>query len=75
MRAPAIDLPSCKIAISIIDCFELAAVDRDARLRQQTHLATEINEARAYPADRRTIVLAEIGNHLCHREPAVRVAI
>ena len=64
MRAPAIDLPSCKIAISIIDRFELAAVDRDARLRQQTHLSTEIDEARARPADRRAIVLAEIGNHL-----------
>src|SRR6266478_3852120 len=60
LRAPAIDLPSCKIAISIVDRFELAAVDRDARLRQQTHLATEIDEARAHPADRRTIVLAEI---------------
>src|ERR1700730_4295115 len=44
LRAPAIDLPSCKITISIIDRFELAAVDRDARLRQQTHLATEIDE-------------------------------
>ena len=64
LRAPAIDLPSCKIAISIIDRFELAAVDRDARLRQQTHLATEIDEARAHPADRRAIVLAEISNHL-----------
>src|ERR1700690_392915 len=28
------------------------------------HLATEIDEARACPADRRAIVLAEIGNHL-----------
>src|ERR1019366_1270033 len=64
LRAPAIDLPSCKIAISIVDRFELAAVDRDARLRQQTHLATEIDEARANLADRRAIVLAEIGNHL-----------
>ena len=64
LRAPAIDLASCKIAISIIDRFELAAVDRDARLRQQTHLATEIDEARTHPADRRAIVLAEIGNHL-----------
>jgi hypothetical protein len=32
LRAPTIDLSSCKIAISIIDRFELAAVDRDARL-------------------------------------------
>jgi hypothetical protein len=62
LRAPAINLPSCKIAISIIDRFELAAVDRHARLRQQTHLATEIDEARAHPADRRPIVLAEIGS-------------
>src|SRR6266481_7721314 len=29
LGAPTIDLPSCKIAISIIDCFERAAVDRD----------------------------------------------
>src|ERR1019366_9923064 len=64
LRAPAINLPSCKIAISIVDRFELAAVDRDARLRQQTHLATEIDEARANLADRRAIVLAEIGNYL-----------
>jgi hypothetical protein len=42
--APTIDLPSCKITISIVDRFELAAVDRDVR---QTYLATEIDEARA----------------------------
>ena len=63
--ALAIDLPSCKIAISIIDCFaNLLPSIATLAFASRPHLATEIDEARAYPADRRAIVLAEIGNHL-----------
>ena len=64
LRAPAIDLPSCKIAIAIIDRFELAAVDGYACLCEQAYLPTQLDEARAHLAYRRAIVLAEIRNRL-----------
>ena len=64
LRASAIDLAAREIPIPIVDRLELAAVNGDARFPKQTHLATQIDEARAHLADRRTIVLAEIGNHL-----------
>src|SRR5437667_7715601 len=64
LRQPPLHLGLGEVPIPRVDGLELAAVDRDARLRQQTHLATEIDEARAHPADRRAVVLADIGNHL-----------
>src|SRR5712664_80137 len=49
---------------AIVDRLELAAVNGDAGLREQTHHAAQRNEARAHFADGSAIVLAEIGNRL-----------
>jgi hypothetical protein len=43
---------------------ELAAIDRHAGLREQTHCATERDKAGAHLPDGAAVVLAEIGNRL-----------
>jgi hypothetical protein len=48
----------------LFTALELAAVDGHARLREETHLTVELNEARAHLADGAAVVLAEIGDSL-----------
>ena len=68
---PALDFRLREVLVAVIHCFELAAIDRDAGLREQSHLAAHLDEARADFFDRRPIVLAEIGNRLeVRRQPA-----
>src|SRR5947209_6256306 len=56
-----------EVLVPVVDRLELAAVDRDARLRQQADRAAKRHELRAYLADRRPVILAEIGNRLVIR--------
>ena len=51
---------------------ELAAVDRDAGLREQANHAAQRNEASAHLADGSAIVLAEVGNRLVIRYKPAR---
>ena len=53
-----------KVPITVVHRLELAAVNGDARLRQQTHLAAEFDEASAHLADGTAVVLPEIGDRL-----------
>ena len=48
-----------------------AAVDGNAGLRQQAHLAAQFDESRAHLLDRRAIVLAEVGDgFVIRRQPS-----
>src|SRR3984893_11984319 len=59
------------IHVAVVDRFELAAVDGDARLRQKAYLLANGDELRAHLAYRRPVILAEIGNRLVIRnQPA-----
>src|SRR5439155_18269914 len=53
-----------EILVARIDRFELAPINGDARVRQQAKLSAKRDEPRTHLADRRTVVLAEIGNCL-----------
>jgi hypothetical protein len=54
-----------------VDGFELAAVDRDARRRQQAHLPAHFNQVHADLLDCSPAILAEVGCRLVVRsEPA-----
>ncbi len=64
LRAPPFHLALGEVPIAVVNGFELAAVDRDARCRQQPHPTAELDEARADVLDRWSVVLAEIGDHL-----------
>src|SRR5439155_5529978 len=59
-----VHLGAREVLVAIVDRLELAAVNGDAGLREQAHHAAQCNEPRAYFADGRAIVLAEIGNRL-----------
>src|SRR5580658_6555191 len=64
-------LSAREVLVAGIDRFELAAIDRNARLRQQTHQAAQFNKLHADLLDRSPTVLAEVGNRLVVRgEPA-----
>ena len=70
LRPAPLHLGLREVPVAIVDRLELAAVDRDARRREQTHLAAQLDEPRAHLADRSAIVLAEIGDRLVvGREP------
>src|SRR5262249_18636946 len=60
----AFHLCAGEILISIIDRLELAAVDRNTRLREQAQLSAKGNELRANLADCSSVILAEIRNRL-----------
>src|SRR6476469_63401 len=71
MCAASLHLPAREVLVAGIDGLELAAIDRNARLRQQTHQAAQLNKLHANLLDRRSAVLAEVGNRLVVRnEPA-----
>src|SRR5690349_19991593 len=61
-----------EILVPIIDCLELAAVDRDASFDEQAHGAAEHNKPAANLADSQAIVLAEIGDRLVIRNTTSR---
>ena len=60
-----------EVLVAVVDGFEFRAVDRNARLRQQAHLAAQLDELRTDLLDRRAVVLAEIGDRLViRRQPS-----
>src|SRR5262249_57508766 len=61
---PALHLRAREVLVPVVDRLELAAIDGDARLRQQTNLSAQRHKLRTYLADRRPVILAEIGNRL-----------
>src|SRR5215470_13639175 len=64
LRQPTFHLRAREILVTVVDRFELAAIDGDARRRQQAKLPAKRDELRANLADRRTVILAEISNRL-----------
>ena len=61
-----------EVLVPVVHRLELAAVDGNARFRKQTHLAAELDEARAHLADGRAIVLPEIGDRLVVGDKAAK---
>jgi len=51
-----------EVPVAVVHRLELAAIDGNARCRKQTHLAAELDKARAHLADGTPIVLPEIGD-------------
>jgi hypothetical protein len=60
----ALHLRAREILVAVVDRFELAAIDGAACCRQKADLSANGDELRARLADRRPVVLAEIGNRL-----------
>src|SRR3981081_3604557 len=59
-----------KVPVSRVDGFELAAVDRNARLAEQFKASAQHHELTADLTDGRTVILAEIGYRLEIRHQA-----
>src|SRR5262249_51182601 len=53
-----------EVLVAVVDRLELAAVDRDDRLREQIESAADLDELAAHPPDARAVVLAEVGDRL-----------
>src|SRR5246500_2722894 len=67
----ALDLALREVVVATVHGLELAAVDGNAGLRQQAHLAAQLDELRANLLDRGTIVPAEVGDgFVIRREPS-----
>src|SRR3974390_3116731 len=64
LGAPPLHFPTREVLVSRVDRLELAAINRNTRCRQQTHLAAQFNKLHADLLDRSPIILAEIGNRL-----------
>ena len=64
LRHTPIHLGAGEVLVPVIHRLELAAVDRNAGPRQQTHGAAERYQLRTDLADAAAIVLAEVGNRL-----------
>ena len=64
LRPAPFDLATREVLVAVVHGFEFAAVDGDAGFGEKPYLAAQFNETRARFADRRTVVLAEIGDHL-----------
>src|ERR1700730_352933 len=60
----ALHLRAREVLVAVVDRFELAAVNCDAGLRQQTDHSAKGDKLRTHLADRRSVILAEIGNRL-----------
>ena len=65
-----LQLGTGEIAIPVIDCLELAAVDGDQGLGEQTELLAQHHELTADATDRGAVVLPEVGNGLEVRHQA-----
>ena len=51
-----------EVLVAVVYCLELAAVNRDAGLREQAHRAAQCDKMSTNFADGSAIVLAEVGN-------------
>src|SRR5262249_9808866 len=64
LREPTFHLRAREVLVAGVDRFELAAVNGDTRARQQAKLTAKRDKPHTHLADRRAIILAEIGNRL-----------
>jgi hypothetical protein len=64
LGAAPFHLPAREVLVADIDGLKLAAVDRNARLREQAHQAAQFDKLHADLLDRWSTVLAEVGNRL-----------
>ena len=64
MRAAPLHFGPREVLVAVVDGLELAAIDGDARCGEKPHLAAEFDKASAHLAQRRTVVLAEVGDCL-----------
>src|SRR5262245_59971461 len=65
-----VTLTTVEILVAVVHCFELAAINRYYRSREQAKLAAQRHKLGAYRTDRRAIILAEVGNRLeVRRQP------
>src|SRR5712691_4549459 len=63
--------PAREVLVAGVDGFELTPIDRNARCREQAHLAAQFDKLHADLLDRRPTILAEVGNGLViGNEPA-----
>src|SRR5674476_491432 len=70
LRQPPLHLGLSEVPVARVDGFELAAVDRNARLAEQFKTATQHHELTADLADCLAIVLPEVGYRLEVRHQA-----
>ena len=63
----SLHLGAGKVLVSVVHRLELAAIDCNAGLRQQTHGATEFDKSGADLPDGAAIVFAEVSNRLVIR--------
>jgi hypothetical protein len=66
----ALDFALRKIVVATVHGFELAAVDSNAGLRQQAHLAAQLDEPRTNLLDGGAVVFAEIDGSVIWNEPS-----
>ena len=64
LRPPPLHFRPRQVPIAIVHRLELAAVDRNTRIRKQAHLPAEFDKAHTHFADGTAVVLPEIGDRL-----------
>src|ERR1700687_4594779 len=64
LRHAPLHLGPREVLVPVVDCLELAAIDRNAGLREKAHRAAQHDEAGADLANGAAVVLAEISNRL-----------
>ena len=62
LRHAPLHLGAREVLVAVVYCLELAAVNRDAGLREQAHRAAQCDKMSTNFADGSAIVLAEVGN-------------
>ena len=67
LGTPPFHLRPREVLVPVVHGLELAAIDGNARRREEAHLAAEFDEARTYPAQRQAIVFAEVRDRLVIR--------
>ena len=72
LRHAPLHLGTGEVPVTVVHRLELAAVDRDAGVRQQAHQAAEHNKLGTDLADGAAVVLAEVGDRLVIGNQAAR---
>ena len=62
LSATPLHLRPCEVSVPVVHGLELAAIDGNARRRQETHPTAEFDEARTHLAQRKAVVFAEVRN-------------
>ena len=67
LSTPTFHLRPREVLVPVVHGFELAAINRNARRRQEAHLTAEFDEARTDLAKRQAIIFAEVRDRLVIR--------